>query len=119
MAGLKRALLCKGTLPISCFLALPVHRALLPCLALVALLKRTLPGSFALEYAGFRLVYGEFRHVYGQFQRVHKRFWHVYKEFWHAYKRFWRVYGEFWHGPFWPGIADFGRKTRASLHPAA
>ena len=119
MAGLKRALLCKGTLPISCFLALPVHRALLPCLALVDLLKRMLPGSFALEYAGFRLVYKEFRHVYGQFQRVHKRFWHVYKEFWHAYKRFWRVYGEFWHGPFWPGIADFGRKMRASLHPAA
>jgi hypothetical protein len=32
MAGLKRALLCKGTLPISCFLSLPVHPALLLCL---------------------------------------------------------------------------------------
>jgi len=39
MAGSKRALPCKGTLPISCSLSLPVHPAPLLCLGLFALVQ--------------------------------------------------------------------------------
>ena len=101
LAGDRRALLGKGSLPISCFLTLPVHRALFLCLRLVDLLQKLLPGSFALAYGEFWRVSGEFGRVSG--------------EFGHAVRGVWARAFLGRNRAFWPENAGFrGRNSEAN-----
>ena len=110
MAGLKRALFCKASLPTSCFLSLPVQRPLLLCLALVDLLKRMLPGSFALAYREFRLEYREFGLGYGELRLEYGELRLGYGELRLGHGELRLEHGELRLEPFWPGIAAFGPK---------